>query len=1028
MTTHHARRVLFKCALMLAAALPPAARAAVLHVDDGAPPGGDGSSWSAAYRFLQDALAAADAGVTEIRVAQGTYAPDRSAAAPGGTGARAATFQLRSGVALLGGFAGLGAPDPDARDFDRYTAVLIGDLDGDDGPPGSFANNAENARNVVTASGTGPGTLLEGFTVTGGNADGPDEASLADGAGIWNNRGSLTVRSCRIEYNSALKRGAGMYTLNSIEGLSVIGCTFTGNVATTNGRGGAMQFLLSNGTVTDCVFAGNSARTGGGIDKVDGEVSVTNCVFTGNSATIAGGMSSFGWLTVTGCTFTGNTASGGGGLYLYGGKAAITGTAFCGNWPSHVSGHWTSGGGNTFCPLCDESSGPILEVPAAYPTIQSAIEAACDGAEVVVATGTYPERIVVGDKGIIVRSTDGPGATIIDGQGLGPVIFSADSGSGLVMEGFTIANGSADLGGGARILVGNASFTDCIFRDNSADIGGAICAGGEEPNLLNLLRCEFDGNQANVASGAVFAGGVAMRAVDCIFTDNDGAAGPGAVGANGASSTYVNCLFARNDTNFVAGGVADTSIDMLMANCVFSRNTSSMSGGLEAHNSTGKVVNCTFSLNQGDAVGNAPALFNCVLWGNTPGQIAAPSVAVTHSDVQGGWPGAGNIDADPLFVQPMMDDLRLAFGSPCVDAGSNAALPPDALDLDGDGDTAEPIPFDRGGSPRVLGGAVDMGAWEGEFEPGAPASSESDLDQGDFAALVPAGPVFNPLANPAVFVVNTSGPDNASFTVVQLDQETHPGAGGFSELGSMLRTETSLEDGEYVATLYIPFDAADLGGAAPAQANLTWYDGSAGSWAVATSTNRQASPGFGGPVGNRILSLQGGAWGVTSQPGDYGVVWLPPIESGFVWANVDVAGDFAVGLAHCPSDCLQTPDGSIGIRDLLALLIQWGAAAGGGPCDTTFDGVIDQGDFVQLLSAWGPCPAESAAGARGTATPALRPADLDGEGCLSARDLDAARAAWGSSGNVAADVNRDGAVNVRDLLLLLQARAAEALP
>ncbi len=90
-------------------------------------------------------------------------------------------------------------------------------------------------------------------------------------------------------------------------------------------------------------------------------------------------------------------------------------------------------------------------------------------------------------------------------------------------------------------------------------------------------------------------------------------------------------------------------------------------------------------------------------------------------------------DADPLFVRPPVasipadyGDLRLLAGSPALDAGLAALLPPDVWDLDGDGDTAEPLPVDLGGGPRVLGGGVDLGAYEGAVpvasEPGAPAS------------------------------------------------------------------------------------------------------------------------------------------------------------------------------------------------------------------------------------------------------------------------------------------------------------------
>lgn len=96
--------------IMLSALLLPAlASAATIYVDDNAPPGGNGVSWGTAFRFLQDALTAAGGG-DEIRVAQGTYYPDRDAMHQAGTGNRGASFTLKDNVALVGGYAGLTCP------------------------------------------------------------------------------------------------------------------------------------------------------------------------------------------------------------------------------------------------------------------------------------------------------------------------------------------------------------------------------------------------------------------------------------------------------------------------------------------------------------------------------------------------------------------------------------------------------------------------------------------------------------------------------------------------------------------------------------------------------------------------------------------------------------------------------------------------------------------------------------------------------------------------------------------------------
>ncbi len=90
----------------------------IIYVDDDAPPGGDGSSWATAYRFLQDAMLS---GAGEVRIAQGTYRPDEDEANPTGTGDPFAYFDMFFGPGTLrGGFAGIGAPNPDAQNIALY--------------------------------------------------------------------------------------------------------------------------------------------------------------------------------------------------------------------------------------------------------------------------------------------------------------------------------------------------------------------------------------------------------------------------------------------------------------------------------------------------------------------------------------------------------------------------------------------------------------------------------------------------------------------------------------------------------------------------------------------------------------------------------------------------------------------------------------------------------------------------------------------------------------------------------------------
>lgn len=115
---------------------------------------------------------------------------------------------------------------------------------------------------------------------------------------------------------------------------------------------------------------------------------------------------------------------------------------------------------------------------------------------------------------------------------------------------------------------------------------------------------------------------------------------------------------------------------------------------------------------------------NCIVWDNTatragtaafyntPGVPGAMSV--TNSIIQGSplWPGDGNKNADPMFMDPGLADFELQCSSPGRDTGDTAVLPVDTYDLDWDGDVTETIPFDLNGVLRIQGLSVDMGAYE----------------------------------------------------------------------------------------------------------------------------------------------------------------------------------------------------------------------------------------------------------------------------------------------------------------------------
>jgi hypothetical protein len=142
---------------------------------------------------------------------------------------------------------------------------------------------------------------------------------------------------------------------------------------------------------------------------------------------------------------------------------------------------------------------------------------------------------------------------------------------------------------------------------------------------------------------------------------------------------------------------------------------------------------------------SSATLSNCIVWGAPIRTDTGTTLTATYSDIQGNLPGLGNVDTDPLFANPGTGNYRLLPGSPCIDAGSNANVPADTADLDGDGNVTEPLPFDLAGAGRFADdpyapdtGAgtvpiVDIGAYEHHL---ADATGDGHVDFVDLLKLV----------------------------------------------------------------------------------------------------------------------------------------------------------------------------------------------------------------------------------------------------------------------------------------------------
>lgn len=291
----------------------------VLYVDASAPNGGDGSSWNQAYRYLADALAAADpndvlhiAGAYDLRY----YPDDGAGITPGDP---AAAFVLPTNITLRGGFAGRRHDSPDHRNIYSYPTILVGDIDHND--PATFVPVGENSYHVVVADINTQSATLDGINILSGDAR-DSLASAPGGGGLRISQCNVTLKQCQINRNASAHGGGGVSIYNNAT-VEFIDCWLVDNTAS---AGAAVRIDDATATFTGCFFEKNLIN----VPPTDPNAAAGGAIYCGNTD-FSGDGDGTSTVTIRRGTFWGNAAPRGGAISNIASTLHIEDSIFSGN-------------------------------------------------------------------------------------------------------------------------------------------------------------------------------------------------------------------------------------------------------------------------------------------------------------------------------------------------------------------------------------------------------------------------------------------------------------------------------------------------------------------------------------------------------------------------------------------------------------------------------------------------------------------------------------------------------------------------
>ncbi|MDX6444696.1 MAG: hypothetical protein QOH71_1770 [Blastocatellia bacterium] len=371
-------------------------------------------------------------------------------------------------------------------------------------------------------------------------------------------------------------------------------------------------------------------------------------------------------------------------------------------------------------------------------SLRQAIKDACTGSTITFSNVVSPIILTTGelfiDKNLTIKGPSTGGLSISGNNN--SRVFNINSGRTVGLSKLTITNGKADIGGGLYNL-GNLTIANSTFIGNNAASGagegGAIDAEG---GTLTIVNTTISGNKAETDGGGLLnCGSSTATLINVTLTnnfadsDNNGSGAGGGIGqVSGNALTLHNTIVAGN---FNEDGATDTADDLFV-------NTAPPSAlnGASSNNLIG--VNTGFT-----GITNGAQ-------GNQIGTAGAPIDPLLGALANNGGPTQTHL---------------LKLGSPAINTGKNANLPPDTLDLNEDTNTSEVLPVDQRGFPRIVNSIVDIGAVEVNYAFTAAAGTpQSATVNTAFATALKATVTESGIAQSGISVTFTAPGSGASGT------------------------------------------------------------------------------------------------------------------------------------------------------------------------------------------------------------------------------------------------------------------------